>query len=294
MDLMSEEEEAYTDGENMERDIESIKFRNVSFKYEIDEDLMKDQRDELMFSDEFDSEKNNNTNILEDVSFEIKGGSTVALVGPSGSGKSTIVKLLYRFYHPQSGEILVNGKPITSYNVNSVRENMTLVSQDVFIFDGSVRENLILGRTDITDEEIENALKYSQSYDFVQKLSEGINTKLGERGIKISHGQKQRLSIARSIIKKANIVILDEPTSALDVDTEALFQKNLSEWSEGSTKIIIAHRLTTIRNADYVLFLDDGKVIEQGSPQELIRQNGRFREFWEKQFIFTEDGSTVI
>lgn len=291
LNLIDEEEENYTDGENLNLPVESIKFNGVNFRYDIIENT-----DRLIFAngeyEESDSSKKEvkYVEVLNDVNFEIKGGSTVALVGPSGSGKSTIIKLLYKFYEVSGGEITVNGRPINNYNINSLRSAMSIVSQDIFMFDGTVYENLVLGRDNITDADIENALKMSESYDFVQKLPEGIHTHLGERGIKLSQGQKQRLSIARSIIKKANVIILDEPTSALDVETEYLFQQNMTKWTKDCTKIIIAHRLTTIRDADYILFLDDGKIIEQGSPYDLIKkENGKFKDYWEKQFLFQNE-----
>ena len=262
--LIDEPEENYEIGESVSLPINDIWFDNVSFGYR-------------------------EIPVLNNVSFKIKGGSTVALVGPSGGGKSTLVKLLYKFYEPTSGEISINNALINSYNITSLRNAMSIVSQDIFIFDGTVRENLVLGREGVSDDDIINALKYSESYDFVMKLPSGLESHLGERGVKLSQGQKQRLSIARSIIKKANIIILDEPTSALDVETEYLFQQNIAAWATGCTKLIIAHRLTTIRDADYVLFLDDGTIVEQGSPYDLIKQeNGKFKEYWEKQFLFQE------
>ena len=263
--LVDEPEENYSVGDDLTLPVENIRFKNVSFGYKA-------------------------VNVLDNVNFEIKGGSTVALVGPSGGGKSTLIKLLYKFYEPTMGEISINSAPLSSYNVTSIRNAISIVSQDIFIFDGTVRENLLLGRAGVTDDDIVNALKYSESHDFVMKLPEGLDSYLGERGVKLSQGQKQRLSIARSIIKKASIIILDEPTSALDVETEYLFQQNISQWAKGCTKLIIAHRLTTIRDADYVLFLDEGRIIEQGSPYDLIKQDdGKFKEYWEKQFLFQEE-----
>jgi len=185
---------------------------------------------------------------------------------------------------------MLNNAPLDDYNIEAMRDSMSIVSQDIFIFDGTIRENLTLGRDDITETDIVDALKYSESYDFVMKLPEGLDTYLGERGVSMSQGQKQRLSIARSIIKKAKIIILDEPTSALDVETEHNFQQNLEIWAKGCTKLIIAHRLTTIRDADYVLFLENGTIVEQGSPQELIKiEDGKFKEYWEKQFLFQDE-----
>ena len=288
--LVDEPEEDYDSGETLNLPVESIKFSGVSFIYRTGEKPEDDEvLNSMVFSKDLDNNKKEMRNILNDLNFEIKGGSTVALVGPSGSGKSTLIKLLYKFYEPASGEISINGKPLNQYHINSLRKTMSIVSQDIFLFDGTVRENLILGRENINDKDIEDALKFSESCDFVANLPDGLDTNLGERGIKISQGQKQRLSIARAIIKKANIIILDEPTSALDVHTEYTFQQNIAKWAKGCTKIIIAHRLTTIRDADYILFLDEGKIIEQGSPYELIRkEGGKFKDYWEKQFLFQE------
>jgi ABC-type multidrug transport system fused ATPase/permease subunit len=304
--LVDEPEENYSIGDDIKLPIENIKFNNVSFGYKIDEsysekryqldawelvdgeDFDKENERDLQYLDD-ENEKATIVSVLENVSFEINGGSTVALVGPSGGGKSTLIRLLYKFYEPQSGEITLNNVHIDSYNITSMRNAISIVSQDIFIFDGTVRENLVLGRKNVTEADIENALRYFESYDFVMKLPSGLESYLGERGVKLSQGQKQRLSIARSIIKKANIIILDEPTSALDVETEYSFQQNIAIWAKDCTKLIIAHRLTTIRDADYILFLDDGKIIEQGSPYDLIKnENGKFKEYWEKQFLFQE------
>lgn len=287
--LVDEPEENYSAGSNLDLPITSIKFEDVSFGYKT-----KDTNDDLNTltnkNNSEDDEEIRIVDFLNNVSFEIKGGSTVALVGPSGSGKSTLIKLLYHFYEPTHGSIMINNNPLKNYNIMSLRNAMSIVSQDIFIFNGTVRDNLVFGRDEVSEEDIKQALIFSESYDFVMKLHEGLDTYIGERGVKLSQGQKQRLSIARSIIKKSNIIILDEPTSALDVETEYTFQQNISKWANGCTKIIIAHRLTTIRDADYILFLDEGKIIEQGSPYDLIKEeNSKFKEYWEKQFLFQNE-----
>ena len=222
---------------------------------------------------------------LTDVTFTLPKGKSLALVGPSGSGKSTLVKLLYRFYDADAGKIGVDDRDIRDFSLHSLRGNLALVSQEIFLFDATVRENIALGRADATDEDIERAAKLAQAHDFIAALPKGYDSDIGERGIKLSHGQKQRLSIARAILRNASMLILDEPTSALDVETEAAFQSDLGTWADGCTKIIIAHRLSTIRDADYVLFLEEGRVVEFGTPVHLLREGGRFRTFWEKQDV---------
>jgi len=228
---------------------------------------------------------------LQNISFTIPAGATAALVGPSGAGKSTLLKLLYRFYEPQHGIIKVDGVPLRQYTLSSLRDAMALVSQDIYLFDSTVANNISLGRDENPRERLERAARLAQAHDFIAKLPEGYDTRVGERGIKLSHGQKQRISIARAILRDAPILILDEPTSALDVETEESFQRDLGEWAEHCTKIIIAHRLSTIRQADIVIFLEDGVISEIGAPAELLRRHaGRFRSYWEKQtsYEFTE------
>ncbi|WP_127589041.1 ABC transporter ATP-binding protein [Paenibacillus koleovorans] len=223
--------------------------------------------------------------VLKNVSFRIPAGQSLALVGPSGGGKSTIVKLLYRVYTPQEGIIRINGVPIQEYSIDSLRGCLASVTQDVYLFDGTVRDNIAVGRQEATEMEIRSAAELSQSLDFIEVLSDRFDTRVGERGIKLSQGQKQRIGIARAILRQASILVLDEPTSALDVETESLFQQRLADWSGDSTKIIIAHRLSTIRHVDTVLFLEKGQPMESGSPRQLIGNGGRFMDFWKKQEI---------
>lgn len=223
--------------------------------------------------------------VLNNVSFTIPAGSSVAFVGPSGGGKSTIVKLLYRFYQPQSGTIRVDGTAIESYRLGSYRSNLAAVSQDVYLFDGTIRDNIALGsRAEAPAEaDIERAMELSQSRSFIAQLPEQLESKVGERGIKLSQGQKQRIAIARAVMRNASVLILDEPTSALDVETESMFQTDLKEWASHCTTIIIAHRLSTIRDVDYVYFLEDGEIREHGTPRQLLHSKGRFMEYWTKQ-----------
>lgn len=223
--------------------------------------------------------------ILKDVSFRIAAGQSMALVGPSGGGKSTIIKLLYRVYAPQSGTIRVNGVPIELYSLASLRGNLAAVMQDIYLFDGTVRENIAIGQLEAGDAEIRLAAELSQSWSFIADLPERLDTRVGERGIKLSQGQRQRIGIGRAILRRAPILILDEPTSALDVETETLFQQRLEDWAGASTKLIIAHRLSTIRHVDNVVFLEQGRIREAGSPGELIRAGGRFMDYWQRQQV---------
>ncbi|MDQ0112339.1 ABC transporter ATP-binding protein [Paenibacillus harenae] len=225
----------------------------------------------------------NGRDTLQNLSFSIPAGGSLALVGPSGAGKSTIVKLLYRFYDPSQGTITLNNEPIGDYSIASIRSRMALVSQDIFLFDGTVIENIEIGKPGASREEVIRAAKLAQAYEFIETLPSGLDSEIGERGVKLSHGQKQRLSIARAILRDASLLILDEPTSALDVETEASFQRDLGEWASHCTKIIIAHRLSTIRDADYIVFIEQGEVVESGTAEQLLGQNGRFRSYWDKQ-----------
>lgn len=223
--------------------------------------------------------------VLNNVSFRILAGQSMAMVGPSGGGKSTIIKLLYRVYSPQEGSIRINGIPIQEYSLESLRGCLATVTQETYLFDGTVRENIAVGRLQAGDSEIRRAAELSQSLEFIEDLPERFDTRVGERGIRLSQGQKQRIGIARAILRKASILILDEPTSALDVETESLFQQRLADWSGESTKIMIAHRLSTIRNVDVVVFLEKGQVREWGSPGSLIRDGGRFMDYWRKHQV---------
>ena len=214
--------------------------------------------------------------VLKDINLEVKSGTTVALVGNSGGGKSTFVNLLPRFYDVTSGQITINGQDIRDYTLESLRDKIAVVFQDNFLFSGSLRSNILLGKEDATEEEIARALKMAYLDDFVETLEDGLDTDIGERGSLLSGGQRQRLAIARAFIKNAPIVILDEATSALDNESEKIVQDSLEKLAKGRTVFTIAHRLTTIRNANMILVLTENGIEEQGTHQELIDKKGLY------------------
>ncbi|OXM17445.1 ABC transporter ATP-binding protein [Paenibacillus herberti] len=228
----------------------SIEFNNVGFSYE--------------------SERP----ILQNINFTIKPGETVAFVGPSGAGKTTICSLLPRFYDVNEGSIKVDGRDIRDVTVESLRRNIGIVQQDVFLFSGTIRENIAYGDLDATDEQIWDAARRASLDELIRSLPEGMDTVIGERGVKLSGGQKQRMSIARMFLKNPPILILDEATSALDTETEAAIQAALAELSVGRTTLVIAHRLSTVRNADRIMVVNTSGIAEQGRHQELIAAGG--------------------
>ena len=210
------------------------------------------------------------TPVLKHLSFSAAAGKVVALVGPSGAGKSTISALLLRFYDPQQGRILFDGRAATDYGLHELRGQMAIVPQEVLLFGGSIAENIAYGKPGASQAEIENAAKRANAHDFITAFPEGYATLVGERGTKVSGGQRQRIAIARALLKDPSILILDEATSALDSESELLVQRALEELMRGRTCFVIAHRLSTIRNADTIVLLRDGAVIERGSHDELI------------------------
>lgn len=240
-----------------------ISFRNISFHYPSRPDLT----------------------ILKDVSFEVEEDQKVALVGPSGAGKSTIVSLLLRLYDPTEGRVLYDGKLGTSIPLSVLRSQMAVVPQDVFLFGGTIRENIAYGKPDATEEEIEAAARKANAWEFIRHFPLGLETIVGERGIQLSGGQRQRIAIARAVLKNPRILILDEATSALDSESERLVQDALDKLMEGRTSIVIAHRLSTIRQADKIIVLDKGHIVEQGTHTELIGvDGGLYRMLSEMQF----------
>lgn len=224
------------------------------------------------------------TPALKGVSMTAKAGKTVALVGASGSGKSTILNLIPRLYDPQTGRVMIDGSDVRSTSIASLRSAIALVSQDVTLFDDSVRANIAFGRLDASDDEIIAAAKAADAHDFIMDMADGYNSPVGQRGSNLSGGQRQRLSIARALLKDAPILLLDEATSALDTESEKRVQTALEHLAEGRTTLVIAHRLSTVRNADWIYVMEDGLIVEQGQHDELVSKKGVYARLSQMQF----------
>ncbi len=237
----------------------SIRFQSVSFSY------------------------GSRGNIVENLDFEIPNQSTTALVGPTGAGKSTIANLLLRYYDANSGSIRIGNAELRNLRLEDLRQNIGFVSQDPFLFDASIKENLLLADRSKGDSDLEKALHAACALDFVRKLPDHWNTVIGERGIRLSMGEKQRLTLARAILKSPSIIVLDEATSSVDVETERYIQEGLSNLIKKRTSLIIAHRLSTIREADQIVFLEKGKIVEQGRHESLIEKGGKYSSFYDYQ-----------
>lgn len=242
-----------------------ITFENVSFEY------------------------TKNKPVLKNLNLHVKKGETLALVGNSGGGKSTTVSLLPRFYDIKKGEIKIDGINIKDYNLESLRQNIAIVFQDNFLFSGTIRENILLGKKDATNEEVNNAIKMAYLDEFIQSLPNGLDTQIGERGVLLSGGQKQRVAIARAFLKDAPIIILDEATSALDNKAEAIVQKAIDNLMKDKTVFVIAHRLSTIKNADRIAVINEGQLVELGSHDELVKiEGGQYKTLYDMQFKHQE------
>ncbi|MBQ2725075.1 MAG: ABC transporter ATP-binding protein [Clostridia bacterium] len=247
-----------------------IELKNVTFAYDPTE------KEDGTMTDPVD--------VLTDVSLNIEKGRTFALVGPSGGGKTTICHLIPNFYKLQQGEILIDGKEIRGVTMESLRRNIGIVQQDIYLFNATIRDNILYGRLDATEEEIVEAAKRANIHDWIMSLENGYATEIGERGVRLSGGQKQRLSIARVFLKNPPILILDEATSALDNTTEILIQQSLDELCKGRTTLVVAHRLSTIKNADEIAVISGGRIVEQGRHEDLIQKNGIYAELYQLQF----------
>ncbi|MBD2868271.1 ABC transporter ATP-binding protein [Paenibacillus arenilitoris] len=222
--------------------------------------------------------------VLRNFDFEIEAGRITAIVGSSGAGKSTITHLMTRFYDPQEGTVSIDGKRLTGVTLKSLRGNMGIVSQDIVLLNGTIRENIVYGKPDATDEEVVFAARAASAHDFIMSFPQGYDSPIGERGVKLSGGQKQRISIARAILKNPRLIILDEATSSLDTESEKSIQDALAYLLEGRTCLVIAHRLSTIQKADRIYVLDKGEIIESGTHQSLLRQQGKYAQLYELQF----------
>ena len=245
------------DAVKLENVVGRVEFKNVSFHYD-----------------------SGDRNVLTALDLKVQAGESIALVGPSGGGKTTLCSLIPRFYDVSSGNILIDGVDIKSVTINSLRDNVGVVAQDVYLFSGSVRENIAYGKIGASDEEIIEAAKLAGAHDFISSLPEGYDTYVGERGVKLSGGQKQRISIARLFLKNPPILILDEATSALDNESEKLVQESLEKLAHGRTTFTIAHRLTTIKNADRILVLTENGIVESGTHAALIAKGGIYSELY--------------
>jgi ATP-binding cassette subfamily B protein len=220
---------------------------------------------------------------LENVSFRARAGETTAIVGPSGAGKSTVLKLIFRFYDPAAGRVLIDGQDIRDVTQASLRGALGLVPQDVVLFNDTLRYNIAYGRPDASQADLDEAARRAQLGEFIARLPQGWDTRVGERGLKLSGGEKQRVGIARVILRDPRILVLDEATSSLDSRTEAEVQQALAEASKGRTTIVVAHRLSTIADADKIVVLKDGRVVEEGAHAALVARNGEYAELWRRQ-----------
>jgi ATP-binding cassette subfamily B protein len=241
---------------------------------------LSDVKGEIEFKDVSFSYESEKKTVLSGLSLKVSAGESIALVGPSGGGKTTLCSLIPRFYDVSNGSILIDGKDIRDVTKASLRDHIGVVAQDVYLFSGSIRENIAYGKTDATDDEIIEAAKLAGAHEFISEMPDGYATYVGERGVKLSGGQKQRISIARVFLKNPPVLILDEATSALDNESEKLVQRSLEKLAKGRTTFTIAHRLTTIKNADRILVLTENGIEESGTHEALMEKGGLYSELY--------------
>ena len=265
-------------------DMENM-FNLLKEKNSIDDsgnDNLKNDNAEIIFKNIFFGYENKRT-IIKNISFSIPEGKSLAIVGPTGAGKSTISKLLFRFYDPDSGEILINKKNIKKYKQNSLRQMIGVVPQDTVLFNDTIFYNISYGLINSSEEDVINAAKIAGIHDFIESIPNKYNTIVGERGLKLSGGEKQRVAIARAVLKNPSILFFDEATSALDTNTEKEINKNLNKISQGKTTLIIAHRLSSVSNANKIIVIDKGNIVEEGDHSSLLSKNGLYALMWKKQ-----------
>ena len=265
-------------------DMENM-FNLLNEKNNIDDngiENLKNENSEIIFKNIYFGYNKKRT-IIKNISFTIPRGKSLAIVGPTGAGKSTISKLLFRFYDPDSGEILINQKNIRQYKQDSLRQIIGVVPQDTVLFNDTIYYNISYGFTDANEEDVINAAKIAGIHDFIESIPNKYNTIVGERGLKLSGGEKQRVAIARTVLKNPSIFFFDEATSALDTSTEKEIIKNLNQISHGKTTLIIAHRLSTVSNADNIIVIDKGSIVEEGDHKSLLNKNGLYALMWNKQ-----------
>ena len=262
MDILEEEKEEIYSTFSADAVNGHIKFHNLSFAYPSRPDVQ----------------------VLNNLNFEVQQGHNIALVGPSGAGKTTLASILFGFYKIEDGQISIDGKNIEEYDLHFLRKQIAIVPQDIILFGGSIKENIAYGKLDASEEEIEEAAKKANALNFINDFPEKMETLVGERGIQLSGGQRQRIAIARALLKNPSILILDEATSALDSESEKLVQEAMDVLMKGRTSIVIAHRLSTIKSADCILVLENGQIIEQGTHQELQKNEGLYKQLSDMQF----------
>ena len=246
---------------------------------EMNSDSMRTEADNIAFN------YGEGTQTINGVNLNANPGQTIALVGPTGAGKTTVINLLTRFYEHGSGDILIDGVEIKKISKESLRSAIGYVTQESFLFNGTVRENLLLANREACEDQMWDSLKVANAYDFIKSLPEGLDTQVGERGVKLSVGEKQRVSIARALLRNPPILLLDEATASVDTETERLIQQALERLMEDRTSFVIAHRLSTVRGADNIYVLDNGKVVESGTHEDLLSMSGLYAELCRTSFL---------